>query len=129
MALADFLDSLGPAPVERGEMSASAAFDRLAFCGSVIAFALLIERAGFPIAVLIASVGTRQLTRRQALRLAVIHSTFDLWIAALFASAATCCVRAASNPRRFSWGSCSVSRSETTSIARSLFRTVICPRS
>jgi hypothetical protein len=45
-------------------------------CGSVIAFALLIERAGFPaavlITVLIASTGTQRLRHRTAFLLAVL---------------------------------------------------------
>jgi putative tricarboxylic transport membrane protein len=48
----------------------------LAICGSVIAFALLIERAGLPLAVLItvliASAGTRQLSVRHAFVLALV---------------------------------------------------------
>ena len=48
----------------------------LAVCGSVIVFALLIERAGFPAAivltVLTASFGSRQLSLRESLLLAVL---------------------------------------------------------
>ena len=47
----------------------------LTVCGSVIAFSLLIERAGFPVAaaitVLIASAGSHHLSIRQAMMLAV----------------------------------------------------------
>ena len=48
----------------------------LAICGSAMTFALLIERAGFPATVflmmLIASVGSRDLSDRQALLLALV---------------------------------------------------------
>ena len=71
MAVADLVDRVGPAP--RGsQMSVPPALRPcLAICGSVIVFGLLIERAGFPAAVMltvsIASFGSRQLTVRHAL--------------------------------------------------------------
>lgn len=77
MAVADIVDGLGPPTRERSDMNLPPAFRPcLAISGSVIAFALLIERAGFPAAVmltvLIASSGSRQLRVRQLLLLAVI---------------------------------------------------------
>ena len=51
----------------------------LAICGSVMTFALLVERAGFfaavMLAVLIASLGSRELVPRQAVLLAVAVAT------------------------------------------------------
>ena len=58
-------------------MSATPAFrPGLAVCGSVLAFALLIERLGFPatvmVTVLLASAGSRQMNGRQSIVLAVV---------------------------------------------------------
>jgi hypothetical protein len=48
----------------------------VAICGSVIVFALSIDRLGFPatvmLTVLLASAGSRQMNRRQSLLLAVV---------------------------------------------------------
>jgi hypothetical protein len=58
-------------------MTAKAAFrPGLAVCGSVLAFALLIERLGFPatvmLTVLVAAAGSREMNSRQSLLLAVV---------------------------------------------------------
>ncbi len=51
----------------------------LAVCGSVVTFALLVERAGFlatvMLTVLVASLGSRELSARQALVLAAALAT------------------------------------------------------
>ena len=76
MALADLVDSLGPAASVDTMMTGSAVRPCLAIAGSVLAFALLVERVGYLAAVmstvLIASFGSRELNVRQALILAVV---------------------------------------------------------
>ena len=77
MAVADPVDGLGPAPHQRSNMSLPPAFRPcVAVCGSVVVFALVIERAGFlaavALTVLTASCGSRQPRVRQTLLLAVV---------------------------------------------------------
>ena len=76
MALANLMDGLGTAAPDDAMMAGSAVRPCLAIAGSVMAFALLIERAGYLAAVvltvLIASLGSRELNVRQALMLAVM---------------------------------------------------------
>ena len=76
MALADLVDGLGTAATLDTMMAGSAVRPCLAIGGSVLAFALLIERVGYLAAVistiLIASFGSRELNARQALTLAAI---------------------------------------------------------
>ena len=77
MALANPLDGVGTAPNWGVSMSATPALrPGLAICGSVLAFALLIERLGFPatvmVTVLLAAAGSRQMNGRQSIRLAVV---------------------------------------------------------
>ena len=79
MALADSVDRLGQAPDACSMTAPLALRPCLAITGSVIAFALLIERAGFLPAViatvLMASLGAGTLTVRQALMLAASVAT------------------------------------------------------
>ena len=79
MALADSVDRLGKAARAGGMTRASARRPCLAIAGSVLAFALLIERAGFLPAVMatvvVASFGAGTLTLRQALLLAATVAT------------------------------------------------------
>ena len=76
MALANLVDGLGPAARVDAMMAVSAVRPCLAIAGSVLAFALLIERVGYLAAVivtvLIASRGSRERNVRQALMLAVV---------------------------------------------------------
>jgi hypothetical protein len=77
VALANPVDGVGAAPGWGLSVSATPAFrPGVAICGSVIAFALLIERLGFPatvmVTVLLASAGSRQMNGRQSLLLAVV---------------------------------------------------------
>ena len=77
MALGNPVDGVGTAPGCGFMMSATPAFrPGLAICGSVLAFALLIERLGFPatvmVTVLLASAGSRQMNSRQSFLLAVV---------------------------------------------------------
>jgi predicted neutral ceramidase superfamily lipid hydrolase len=76
LALADSLDRLGPPAGSRDMTHPAALRACLAISGSVLAFALLIERAGFlpsvMATVLVASVGAGTLRLRQALLLASI---------------------------------------------------------
>ena len=79
MALADSVDRLGKAAGVGGVTQGSAMRPCLAIVGSVLAFASLIERAGFLPAVMatvvVASCGAGTLTLRQALLLAAIVAT------------------------------------------------------
>ena len=75
MALRNALDGVGTAPGWGFRVSAPPAVrPGLAICGSVLAFALLIERLGFPATVmttvLLASAGSREMTGRQSILLA-----------------------------------------------------------
>jgi hypothetical protein len=76
VALANLMDSLGTAAPRDTMTAGSAVRPCLAIAGSVMAFALLIERAGYLAAVvltvLIASAGSRELNVRHALMLAVV---------------------------------------------------------
>jgi Tripartite tricarboxylate transporter TctB family len=76
VALANLVDSLGPATSVAMMMAGSAVRPCLAIAGSVLAFALLIERVGYLAAVistvLIASVGSREMNVRQALMLSLV---------------------------------------------------------
>ena len=76
MALANLVDGLGPAAAVDTMRAGSAVRPCLAIAGSVLAFALLIERVGYlaavMVTVLIASYGSRELNVRQALILAVV---------------------------------------------------------
>jgi hypothetical protein len=76
VAFADSVDGFGAAPARRTGMTPPRALrPSLAICGSVMTFALLVERAGFPAAVMltvaVASLGSRELGARQAIVLAV----------------------------------------------------------
>ena len=75
MALRDPVDGVGTARGWGFSMSATPAVrPALAVCGSVLAFALLIERLGFPatvmVTVLLASAGSREMNGRQSILLA-----------------------------------------------------------
>ena len=77
MALANPVDGVGTAPGRGFSMSATPALrPGLAVCGSVLAFALLIERLGFPatvmVTVLLASAGSRQMNGRQSILFSVV---------------------------------------------------------
>lgn len=77
MALGNPVDGVGTAPGRGFRMRAAPAFrPGLAICGSVLAFALLIERLGFPatvvVTVLLASAGSRQMNGRQSVLLALV---------------------------------------------------------
>jgi Tripartite tricarboxylate transporter TctB family len=76
VALANLVDGLGTAAPVDTMMAGSALRPCLGVAGSVVAFALLIERVGYlaavMVTVLIASLGSRELTVRQALMLAVV---------------------------------------------------------
>ena len=77
MALAHHVDGLGTAPGQGFSMSAPQAVrPALAICGSVLAFALLIDRLGFPatvmVTVVLASAGSRQMNARQSFLLAIV---------------------------------------------------------
>jgi hypothetical protein len=76
VALANPLDGLGPATSVDMMMAGSAVRPCLAVAGSVLTFALLIERVGYLAAVmstvLIASFGSGELTVRQAVMLALV---------------------------------------------------------
>ncbi len=77
MALGDPVDGVGTAAGGTLVMSSPSALRPcLAVCGSALTFALLIERAGFPatvmLMVLIASVGSRDVSGPQSLLLAIV---------------------------------------------------------
>ena len=77
MALANTVDGVGTAPGCGFTMSETPALrPGVAICGSVLAFALLIERLGFPatvtFTVLLASAGSRPMNGRQSILLAVV---------------------------------------------------------
>ena len=76
MALANVVDGLGAATGARVMIGGSAVRPCVAIAGSVMAFALLIERAGYLAAVLVtvlvASFGSRELSVRRALILGAV---------------------------------------------------------
>jgi Tripartite tricarboxylate transporter TctB family len=80
VAFAHHVDGLGAASARRTGMTTPPAMrPSLAVCGSVVTFALLVERAGFlatvMLTVLVASLGSRELGARQAVLLAVAVAT------------------------------------------------------
>jgi hypothetical protein len=80
VAFACSVDGLGAASARRAGMTPPPALrPSLAVCGSVMTFALLVERAGFfaavMLTVLVASLGSRELGARQAVVLAVAVAT------------------------------------------------------
>ena len=80
MAFSYSVDGLGAASARRAGMTTTSALrPSLAVCGSVMTFALLVERAGFlatvMLTVLVASLGSRELGARQAVVLAVAVAT------------------------------------------------------
>ena len=80
MAFACDVDGLGTASARVAGMTTPPALrPSLAICGSVMTFALLVERAGFLAAVMltvaVASLGSRELSARQAIVLAVAVAT------------------------------------------------------
>ena len=80
MAFTDSVDGFGAAPARRAGMTTPPALrPSVAICGSVMTFALLVERAGFLAAVMltvaVASLASRELSARHAIVLAVAVAT------------------------------------------------------